>query len=69
MYLKRDKYFGDFNAKSQFQPFFVQYTVSKRVYLLILCSCNEKQAVNVLMQKKENRWFEECSYNNIDNKP
>ena len=63
MSLKKVRFFGDLNDKSyNFNPFLSNTPLVKEFILLISRSYNEKEANNVLMQKKENnRWLEECS--------
>ena len=51
-----------------FNPFLSNTPLANEFILLISHSYNEKEADNVLRQKKENhRWLEECSRNNMDN--
>jgi len=49
-----------------FNPFLSNISLVNEFILLIPRSYNRKETDNILVQKKENnRWWEECSWNNI----
>ena len=62
MSLKKVRFLVISTTNPDFNPFLSNTPLVNEFILLISRSYNEKEADNVLMQKKENnRWLEECS--------